>query len=124
MNSQNNNSYIELRWNNTPQYHYEITVYQKVDQFTMGKVTTLEAMIDFLGKPNSFIWHNSHFQPITTKLINWLQTEFKELFDYDKFKWWASIATATPNIQPYLKNLFNNEAAQAKVNLTQAHYKY
>ena len=115
MNSQNNNSYIELRWNNAPQYHYEITVYQKVDQFTI---------IDFLGKPNSFIWHNSHFQPITPKLINWLQTEFKELFDYDKFKWWASTATDTPNIQPYLKNLFNNEAPPATVNLTQAHYKY
>ena len=61
----------------------------------------------FFSKPVAFRWPDSHLRPITPKLINWLQTDFKNLFEYDPFLWMASVGTVDPKLRPYLKDLFN-----------------
>ena len=58
-------------------------------------------------RPTAFKWPDSYLRPVTPKLINWLQTDFKKIFNYDPIMWMASVATVDPELQPYLKDLFN-----------------
>lgn len=58
--------------------------------------------------PIAFKWPDSHLRPLTPKLINWLQTDFKAMFDTNAFLWMASVATVDPKFQPILKDLFND----------------
>lgn len=60
-----------------------------------------------LESPKAFIWHDSHLRPITPKLIDWIDEIFKPLFVTDKLTWAASVSTASPKLQPYLKDLPN-----------------
>lgn len=52
-----------------------------------------------------FTWYNSHLTKITTKLIYWLHTEFRWLFNSDDFLWSISICTASKELQSYLKEV-------------------
>ena len=91
---QHNPSYIELIW--PKDTRMKLTVYEKFNN-------------PLLTKPIAFIWHDSHLRPASPKLIKWLQTDFKSIFKYDPLKWWASISTVSPHLQPYLKDLFNDK---------------
>lgn len=38
----------------------------------------------------------------SVKLINWLQSDFKQLFDYDPIMWFASVASFPEELHQYL----------------------
>ena len=54
------------------------------------------------GKPIGFKLIELNVPTDSVKLINWLQTDFKELFDYDPLLWLASIATVPVELHQYL----------------------
>lgn len=64
------------------------------------------------GKPNSFIWHDSHLRPLTPKLLNWLR-EFVTLFDTNDMLWMASVGSADPKFRPYLMEYYNEHKSSA-----------
>ena len=57
------------------------------------------------SRPTGFIWHNSHLTPITPKLIYWLHTEFRWLFNSNDFLWSVSTHTASTKLQSYLREI-------------------
>lgn len=54
----------------------------------------------------AFKWPDSVNRKLSPKLINWLQTDFKNFFEYNPLLWTASVAGVDPKFQPYLKDLF------------------
>lgn len=50
----------------------------------------------------SFIWINPNKVTISDKLINWIESEFKPLFEYDPMLWLASVGTAPIELRKYL----------------------
>lgn len=57
------------------------------------------------SKAIGFTWHNSHLTQVTPKLIYWLSTEFRWLFNSNDFLWGISICTASKELQSYLKEI-------------------
>jgi len=55
----------------------------------------------------AFKWPDSSNRKLSPKLIKWLQTDFKQLFEPNAMLWMASVASVDPKFQPYLKDLFN-----------------
>ena len=100
---QYNPSYIELIYQTTS--NRNINIYQKLSRRDVAQLNS-----DYKFEPPiGFIWHDSQLRPASPKLINWLQNDFKTIFQYDPIKWWASISTVSPHLQPYLKDLFNDK---------------
>lgn len=58
------------------------------------------------GRPIAFIWHDSHLYPTLPKVIKWINTEFKPIFDYDPLKWFASVGTCSPKFRKHLKDFY------------------
>jgi len=54
------------------------------------------------GKPIGFKLIQLNVPTDSAKLINWLQTDFKELFDYDPLLWLASVTTVPVELHKYL----------------------
>ena len=57
------------------------------------------------SRPTGFIWHNSHLTQVTPKLIYWLSTEFRWLFNSNDFLWSVSTNTASIKLQSYLREI-------------------
>lgn len=56
-------------------------------------------------RPNSFIWHNPKVQVVTPKLIEWIEQEFRYIFNSDQFLWSVSSITAPEYLQQHLLEL-------------------
>lgn len=54
------------------------------------------------GKPVGFKLIGLNVPTGSTKLINWLQQDFKPRFDYDPLLWLASVATLPTELHQYL----------------------
>ena len=54
------------------------------------------------GKPVGFKLIGLNVPTDSTKLINWLQQEFKFMFSYDPLLWLASVATLPVELHQYL----------------------
>ena len=54
------------------------------------------------GKPIGFKLIKLNVPVDNSKLINWLQTEFKDLFDPDPLLWFASVGTMPIELRQYL----------------------
>lgn len=62
---------------------------------------TLKEAVRYYGRPISFKVLELNVDPTSLKFINWLETEFKPLFDYDPMLWLASVGTC-PELAPLL----------------------
>lgn len=56
-------------------------------------------------RPNAFIWHNPKAVNVTPKLIEWIEQEFRYIFNSDAFLWSVSSTTAPEDIKPHLLEL-------------------
>jgi len=58
------------------------------------------------SRPNGFIWHNPKEIVVTPELLEWLETEFRYIFDSNAFLWAASINSAPIQLQSILKEVY------------------
>ena len=58
--------------------------------------------ISYYGKPIAFKLIKLNINLSSPKLIYWLQTEFKDLFDLDPLLWFASVGTMPVELHQYL----------------------
>lgn len=58
--------------------------------------------ISYYGKPIAFELIKLNINSSSLKLIHWLQTEFKDLFDLDPLLWFASVGTMPVELHQYL----------------------
>lgn len=97
---QANPSYVILLYPNSTQRKVrilsEFTEFYHVNQYINGNPE----------KPTHFLWPDSHLRKPTPKLIKWIQTDFKQMFDPNPFLWMASVGSVDQKLQPYLKDLF------------------
>lgn len=82
-------SWIELRF--TDGYSMPI----KVQAMTRGIQRNAK-------RPISFIWHNPEAVSVTPSLIDWIQSEFRPMFDSDPIMWTVSSYTAPKKLQSIL----------------------
>lgn len=77
----------------------------KCPQYTL-KTFTFSDWLNFLlnthGKFVAFKVIELNVSTNSVKFINWLQADFKQLFDYDPMLWLASVGTAPVELRPYL----------------------
>ena len=66
------------------------------------KTKWYSVMLYKYGKPTGFKFIELNVSTNSTKLINWLQYEFKPRFDYDPLIWIASVATLPVELRQYL----------------------
>lgn len=66
-----------------------------------GKRIVQDAIFDY-GKPVGFKLIKLNVPVDNHKLINWLQHDFKDMFDYDPLIWLASVATLPVELHQYL----------------------
>lgn len=71
------------------------------------KTYTYNRYFIYEPKPVAFKWPDSSNRKLSPKLIKWLQTDFKQMFEYNAMLWMASVAGVDTKFQPYLKDLFN-----------------
>lgn len=62
----------------------------------------LEDLIYTHGNPIGFKLKYLNVPTNTPKFINWLQTDFKELFEYDPIMWFAGVGTMPVELHQYL----------------------
>jgi len=79
----------------------------KINSFAPVKVLVFKKMIyttmeNEYGKPIGFKLIELNVPTGSTKLINWLQHNFKDMFDYDPLIWFASVGTMPVELRQYL----------------------
>lgn len=78
----------------------------KLTSFEYGKSVYAGQFINRLnyeyGKPIGFKLIKLNVPITTPKLINWLQTDFKDMFEYDPLIWLASVGTMPIELHQYL----------------------
>ncbi len=77
-------------------YRYSINLLSKVNLYAV------KYRIQLRGKPIAFIWDHTHSIKFSPKLVNWINNDFKPLFDYDPMLWLASVGTAPIELREYL----------------------
>jgi hypothetical protein len=92
-------------------YRYDLSVLGNCKKYEWSPdgfgTPTLFGKLVFLHRdPIAFIWHDSHLRKPSLKLIKWINEEFKPIFAYDPFKWFASVGTCSPELQFYLKDFY------------------
>ena len=78
------------------EYKYTITL---LSDF---KIFPVKYHIQRRGKPIAFVWNHTHSIKFSPKLVNWINNDFKVLFDYNPMLWLASVGTAPVELREYL----------------------
>ena len=92
------------------EYRYSIRLLSKVNLASEDMVASVEFHIQFRGRPIAFVWNHTHSIKFSPKLVNWINNDFKPLFDYDPMLWLASVGTAPIELREYLiKHLLTKE---------------
>ena len=80
-----------------------------ISSFSMYSISTelykpldLTDAIRYYGNPVAFKLLNLNINSDSPKLINWLQTDFKYIFDHDPLLWFASVGTMPIELRQYL----------------------
>ena len=88
---------IKLIFRNT--YKFTIMGFSLYKDYPSFKLTDA---ISYYGKPIAFKLIKLNINSSSPKLIHWLQTEFKDLFDLDTLLWFASVGTMPVELHQYL----------------------